>query len=506
MSKIVKIGSEARKELLKGADFIGDCVKSTLGCFGTNFFLEKGEKITNDGVTIANEIWLKDEVQNRGVRSLQEAAKRTNNEAGDGTTTAITLAQAILHEASRYLGDETKGILAKKTPAEVIKQIEKEKNEVIEKLNKMATSIENEEDLINSAKVSVEDDELADLIGTMQWALGKDGVIIAEESNERDSSIEKIHGIRIDNGFGTSNLINNQEKQTLEITDSKVILTDYTLHDLKPLQKVIDSLVKTGCRTITIVARAFSQEAILVCLKNINESGVKIFPINAPYVDQLEMMKDLATILGGTFYHYEERSLEDMQLVDVGFATKIIARQYNAIFTGKEDEKLCDRMISRTKELKDLLEGSQSEFEKKNVTRRLSQLNNGFALLKVGANSETERSWKKDKADDAVNAVRAALQEGVVKGAGLAFKEISEEMTNDYMLKRPLMSIYEQIMFSAPKDWKIPEWVKDPVKVLRVALTNACSVASVLATAGGVVVSELPKPRLMEEVKTNGQD
>jgi chaperonin GroEL len=507
MNKIVKLGIEARNELVKGAEFIAECVKSTLGPFGQNFFLEKGNKITNDGVTIAKEIWLKDEVKNRGVRAFQEVATRTNNEAGDGTTTAIILADTILKEAVKHLGDED--IIGKKRPIEVVNQIEKEKNEVIEKLSKMAEKIKTKEELINSAKVSVEDEKLGNLIGSMQWELGKDGVILAEETAEKNSSIEKINGLRIDNGFGTSILINNQEKQTLDILDTKIILTDYSFIDsaieekngFNPIKKIVDSLVRTGARNITIVARAFSANCIRTCLENINKGAVRIYPINAPYVDQKEIMQDLAAVLGGKFYHHEESRLEDMQLIDVGYAHKIVARRFDAVLTGKTDKKGKERVEKRIKELKDKLAGSKSEFEKKGLEQRISQLQNGFALLKVGANSETERNWKKDKADDAVNAVRAAFQEGVVDGAGLAFKKIAKELPEDYILKRPLMSIYEQINFSAPKDWKAPDWVKDPIKVLRVALENACSVAGTLATASGVVVKENDKPKYVEEIK-----
>jgi chaperonin GroEL len=495
--KLVKIGTEARNELMVGANFLADAVKRTLGPFGQNFFLEKGDRVTNDGVSIAQEIELKDEIQQRGVYALRKASIKTNDEAGDGTTSAIVLAQAILKDAVRNLGDDQKGIAGKKTPSEVIKQIETERLEIEEKLNKMAKPIKTVEQLVESARVSVENDELAKLIGETQWELGKDGIIIAEETAEETSSIEKIHGIRIDNGFGTSHIINNQEKQLLEVKDARVIMTNHTLGNLKPVENVINQLLKTGTTNIIIVARAFTNEAIAICLENIKQGNLKIFPINAPYTNQSEIMKDMAATLGGTFYDAESSSLEDMQLSDVGFASKLIARRYDAIFTGKNNTD------KRIEELKEQLKGSQSDFEKKQLQERIAQMTNGFAIIKVGANSETERKYKFDKVTDGVNAVRYALKEGVVDGAGLAFKQISEALPDTYLLKRPLLSIYEQIMFSAPKEFIIADWVKDPVFVLKTILKHACSVAGTLATVAGVTATEKIKPRYVEEVKND---
>jgi chaperonin GroEL len=495
--KIIKLGGEARSGLMKGCEFLYKAVSSTLGPHGQNFFLQKGDKITNDGVSIAREIESKDEVENRGITALRNAASKTNDEAGDGTTTAIILAFNILKEASRYLGDDTKGLTAKKTPVEIVKQLEDERKTVVDKLTAMATKVETEEQLIQSAIVSVEDDELGNIIGKAQWELGPDGFLIVEQSAEKTSSVQKINGIRIDNGLGTSLIINNQEKQSLEIENVNVIMCDSVLHNLKSLKKVIDDLVKLGVRNLAVVARGFSSECIQLCLQNINQGALKIYPINAPYTDQAEIMKDMAAVLGGTFYHQEERSLEDMMTSDVGFATKIVARRYDAIFTGKADDKPVTRIEARVKELQDKLAGEVSLFEQRNLKSRIAQMTNGFGIVKIGATSDTERNYKFDKAEDAVNAVRAALQEGVVPGAGLAFKQIADEMSDTCLLKRPLQSPYQQIISSSPKDFVISDTIKDPVKVLRVALTNACSIAGTLATAAGVTAERRPLEKLV---------
>lgn len=506
LNRIVIHGTKARNKMAKGANFLADSVKITLGPFGQNWFLDKKNAITNDGAKIAQEIVLKDEVENRGVVALREATRKTNDEAGDGTTTATTLAQAIYAKAVRLLGDEEEGIIGKITPAELIRQIETERKEVEEKLIAMAEPIETEEQLIKSAIVSVEDPALGKLIGETQFKLGKEAVLLAEETAERSSSIELVAGIRMDNGLGTAEVINNQEKQQLEVEDSRVILTNQTLQDLGPLQKVIEQLSRSGVTTLTIVARAFTSEAIQICLKNINNAKMKIYPLNAPYVDQAEIMKDLAAVLGGTFFHSEERAIQDMQISDVGYASKIVARRYDAVLAGKTDDKSKERIAKRIEELHEKLKGSKSDFEKKALQSRIAQLQNGFGIVRVGSDSELERRRLFDKCEDGVNAVRAAYQEGVVPGAGLAFKTISESLPDTYLLKQPLLSIYEQIKSLAPSGWEPEDWVKDPVKVLRIALKNACLAAGTFATAGGVITAENVKPRMVEEVSKQEED
>ena len=503
MPKIVLNGSKARNALIAGADKLSELVRSTLGPFGTNVFLEKGHRITNDGVSIAKEVELDDEIENKGAYVLREASTKTNEEVGDGTTTAIVLAQAIVKEAVRLLPDKEKGILAnKKTGIEVINQIEKEKNEVIEKLMAMAKPIKTEEELIQSAKVSVEDDNLGEIIGKAQWELGKDGILIAEETAERFCSVENVHGLQIDNGFGTSMLINNQEKGTLEVEDTQIILTDHTIHSMQPLERILQDIVNLKANSVTIIARAFTPEVVQYCMQNTNTlGGLKIYPINAPYTGQTDIMKDLEAILGGTFYHFEARNLEDIVVSDLGFASKIIAKRFSAIITGQDNPDIQTRVLNRIEDLSKQLESEVSEFEKRNLEKRIAQLKNGFSIVKIGANSENERKYLKDKADDAVNAVRCAFQEGVVAGGGLAFKQIADELPDTYILKKPLCSIYEQIMSTAPAGWEVSEEVKDPVKVLRVALERACSVAGTLATASGAIVSKKPETRYMVEAK-----
>lgn len=501
MKKIIKTGVEGRLELAKGAKALADAIGSTMGPFGSNFFLEKNERPTNDGISIAREFNLQDEVQNKGVKAIREAAEKTVMEVGDGTSSVIVFANAVYDKLSKSLSKE--GVMGAK-PIELKLKLMKEKEEVLTKLQAMVTPITTAEQLIDSATVSVEDPDMGKIIGESQWQLGPEGYLLAEETAERTSSVEITKGIRIDNGFGTSQVINNQEKQTLEVEDSKIILTSFAIKNIQDWQKVmkICELIWRQGKTkqdspvnmvpITIIARAWTDETVNYCLQNINK-GAKIYPLSAPYINMQERFKDLQAVLGGRFIDSESADLEDLQLSDVGFAKKVVARRYDALITGTNDTITQERINKRVEELKQQLEGEQSDFAKKALTERIAQLTNGFGIVKVGSPSDMERKRLFDKVEDGVNAVRVALQGGTVKGAGLAFKEIADTLPDTYLIKRPLYSIYETIMANSPSDFVIEDWVRDPFLVLKAVLDRGCESASALATAGGAIVNELPK-------------
>lgn len=494
LNKVVAIDTidnptSAQDRIMRGVNFICDAVKQTLGPWGKNFLLEKGLKITNDGISIAKEIQMKDEIEDLALRIVREVAVKTNEEAGDGTTTALTLAQAILKKALFLLpGKKLKG---QKSAVQIRKQINEECAAVVKHLGEMATPIKTKEELVNVAMVSSEMEDMAKMIAETQWELGPDGVIIPEESNDTGISIERVNGVRFDNGFGTSLMMNNLEKQRLEVKDVHVIMTNYTIKDLNPLKPVLDQMVKNRWTDIVIIARAFTDETVKLCMEN-HKAGVKLYPINAPYVNQAQVMEDLAAVLGGTFINSEKQNLEDVQISDVGFAEKVLCYRFSAIFTGAGQK---DRIEKRLEDLKREREGEESSFARKQLDQRISQLTNGFAILNVGALSATDRKYKYDKAEDAVNSVRSALQEGTVPGAGLAFKQISEGMSEDNILKVPLKAVYDQIMANAGEEIEVEPWVRNSVKSDRVALQNACQIAADLATTCGAVANEFPKSK-----------
>lgn len=496
MMKINKVGIPARDSALKGVKYAAEIIKSTIGPWGQNVALEKQNRITNDGYTIANELVpsIKDEFERRGAVIANEACSKTNDQAGDGTSTSWALTLSILNEAIRFLPKEG-GIKAKKTPSEIREAINKSRAEVVAELEKMAEPIKSKEDLVKAALVSTEDEELAKLIGETQWDLGPDGIIMAEEVNETSCSIEKVKGIRLDNGFAGSHMINNPEKNSLELNDMPIFLTNYTigapeLEILKPLLFV--PLINQKKPGIILVARAFTPDAIKICTETL-KAGFMIAPVNAPYEHQKEVMKDIEAVVGGRYIDTEEARLEDVHINDVGFVKRFTASQYDGTVTGEDNQFSAGRILNRVDELKKKFIGEKSDFYKKKLEARIAQLSSGFAILKVGSYSLANRKRLKDKADDAVNSTRWALKYGVVPGAGQAFKTISDKMDSENILKRPLTCVYDQITTTAPEGWTIPEWVKDPVFVLKTALTNACDVAAQLATINGQVVTENKK-------------
>lgn len=493
VKKVSAIGFEGRDKLVKGANYIADAVKKTIGPGGQNFAIEKGNRVTNDGITIAKELIgsQEDEIEEQGAKILLNAVTRANDEVGDGSSTATILTQSIVKEAVRQLPSKDR-LVGKMTTTQLLKAIETDFQTVVEKLKETATPIETEQQLIDVATVSVENQELGELIGKTQWSLGAEGVILAEETNDRACSVELLSGIMLDNGFGSSMVINNPEKEALEVKNVAVIYTNHTVSDLQVVAPVIEQLIKIGKRDIIFMSRAFTNEAIQQCLKNM-ENGLNIYPLNAPYTDQAEIMLDLQAVLGGRFINTDVDSLDSLQVSDVGFATHVIAKRSTTIITGKDDEAAKERVKSRIEKLEQKRQGTGSEFERRNLSTRIAQLTNGFALLKIGAISETERKYLKDKADDAVNAVRAAFQEGIVKGGGLALYEISEELPEESILKNAIKAPHLEIKANIGEDFNVPEQVVDAVKVLRVALEKACSVAGILATAGGAVVTKKKK-------------
>lgn len=500
---IIKIGVSARDCLIQGANFLADAIRSTLGPYGANAYLEKGDKVTNDGRTIAQEFWHKDEIVNRGINLLRQAGVRTDEQVHDFTTTAITLGQAILKSAVKKLPTDSI-VLGKMTGIEVINKIDAECLEITDRLSKMKSDITTKEQLVDAATVSVEDKELGKLIGETQFELGKDAVLLAEESNEKTSSIKLVKGIRIDNGFSSNLIAFDVETQSLITPKCKTLLTNHVIVSLKPITHVIKSLSDNKVYNLCIFARGFSAEAIKEAVKY-SEAGFQIYPINAAYTDQSEVMKDLSAVLGGRYIHMEAAGLDDIQLSDLGYAEKIVARRWDTIITGIDDNNSQARTKGRVTELKKQFAVSESDFEKTQLTVRMAQLERGFGIVKIGG-SPTRRKYLLDKAVDAVNTVRMAYRYGVVPGAGQALKTISDDLPESYILKAPIRAIYEQITSTAPKEFVIPEWVKDSVKGLQVALREACETASTFATVLIAIAQEIPKPKYIQEAKEEAEE
>jgi chaperonin GroEL len=494
--KISTVGIPARDSAVKGANYLADAVKATLGPFGSDVLLEKQNKITNDGYTIAAAIapTIENEFERRGALVFLQASTKTNDEVGDATTTAMTLAQAILKEAIKYLPKE--GTLgSKKTASELRTQLLKEKEQVLAYLKSVTKTVDSQEDLKESALVSVENEELASMLAEAQWKLGSDGVIICEDSAEQHSQLEYIKGIKLDNGMVSTTTINNQEKGTLDVTDVPVILTNYTFHEdndnFGKIKTVLEQLILSGKREIVLFGSAFSPNMVLKCLSE-QQNGIFIFPMNAPYSHQKSVMRDIQAVVGGTFIEREEMNLEDITLSDVGHISSMSAGQWSTVIAGEKDP------TERVKVLKQELKGTVSDFNKKLLETRIAQLENGCAVLKIGGKTELDRKKLKDKADDAVNSVRLALRGGTIRGAGIALKEAGESLPEGSLLTTPLASVYNQIVSSAPKDFVIEEWVRDPYITIESALNNAVSIATTFANIGAIVTEKDEKKVYVE--------
>lgn len=498
--------SEAIDRVMRGVETVAS-VKATLGPYGRNFLIEKsGSRITNDGVTIAQQMQSKDEIEELAIRTVREAASKTNEEAGDGTTTCLTLAESIFKAAYEYLPRE--GVIGRKSVMSLRKSILDEAKYVVDELAKMAKPVETLEELIDVARVSVEDDELAKMVAEIQWEIGKDGVVLAEETAEPMCSVEKVEGIRIDNGLGATNVMNDTERQRLIVRNVPVLLTTYEINNFNELMGPINQMVQGGITEMVIMARAFSNDAIRVLMENYNK-GIRVYPMNAPYINQREIMKDLEAVLGGRYINHEETTLDSVTASDFGLASQVVGYRYNATFAGDpKDENAKNRVKARIEKLEEEHKGEPSKFNKRAIEDRIAQLKTGFAIMKIGSISDADRKYKFDKVEDAVNAVRSALQSGTVKGGGLAMKEIAEGMPEDFILKEAFKAPYNQIMANAGETFKIEDWVRNSFKVERVATENAARIASTLITIGGAVATERIKPineLLSRELRTQGE-
>lgn len=497
--KIILTGADAREQILAGVDYLANAVKITLGPKGRNFasgIVGGPIKISNDGVSLSKEIQGRNEFEDIGVRAVREAATKTNDKAGDGTTTAVVLTQAILKSPALEFDKDVIG----QSADDAVKKIAEETEVVIAELEKMATPITSREHLISVANVSVENEGLAELLGGAQWDVTAAGTVLAEEYNEVKDTVVFIHGVRIDNGLGTSAIANNQQKGALELKDIQIIVTDKIFNkaqDIKDLNGLFKSLIDAGSTGIVLVGRAFDETALGLCVKNIalhfeGKGGYPIYPINAPYIDHGEIMEDLAAATGAKFVKSTERNLAQITTRDVGIATKVFCTRYEGIITGvkrSDDERVDGLVDARIESIKEKMKGEISAFEKKALESRLAQLTVGTAIIKVGAETEQERKYKKDKVDDAVNAVKAAMQEGIVPGAGQALMQIADAHP-DFIIADALRAPYKQILANAGGNLEIPEWVQDPLKVVRTAFEKASSIARSLATTEIVVTYE----------------
>lgn len=493
-------GIKARDAYFKGADTVAQAVIDSIGIFGLNLATEKGKKTTNDGKLISQSISvaLEDEFERQGALMQHEACDRTNDEVADATSTTIALTKGIRDELKNYLPNATR-FIAVKSVAELSSQIDKEYDEVISKLEEKITPITTKEQLVKSALVAVEDEKLAELIGSTQWELGEDGRLIPEEVNETECSVEKLDGILLDNGFASSLNINNPKDQSLTLENGYIFLTNHQVReehimgDNSPVRNLITSMSHAGMNNLVIMSQAFTDKALELIANITNNTPFKIYGINAPYVNQGQMLLDIESVTGGKCILQDTGSLEDLTIDNLGSFSKLKMRIMGGVIAGKEENK--EKKEARIAKLREELEGEQSFFAKRMLEERIAALNGKLAFLKIGAYVKSDRERLKDKADDAVVSVRMAWKSGTVRGAGLALHEIGQTLPDTAIIKKALSTVYFQIKKTAPEDFVIEEWVRDPFITLKTALKNACECAKSMARIHGSVVTKDIKPK-----------
>ncbi len=526
MAKQILFDEKARQALKRGVDKLANAVKVTLGPRGRNVVLDKGfgtPQIVNDGVTIAKEIELEDKFENIGAELVKEVASKTNDVAGDGTTTATVLAQAIISEG-------LKNVAAGANPLLIKNGIEKGVKAIVEELQKMKQDISTKEERQQVASIAANDSEIGRVIAEAMEEVGPEGVITVEESQSFGIQKEVVEGMQFDKGFISPYMITNPERMEAEYEDPYILITDKKISALSDILPLLEKLAQSGKKELVIIAEDVEGEALATLVVNKLRGTFNTLAVKAPgFGDRRkEMLDDIAVLTGGTVISEDVGlKLENVEIGQLGQARRVIATKENTtIVEGKGDEQ---KIKARIAQIKKELEKTESEFDKEKLQERLAKLSGGVAVLKVGAATETEMKEKKLRIEDALAATKAAVEEGIVVGGGVALlratkaldgvKVDNEEKVGIEILKKVLEEPIKLIAFNAGKNGDVViEEVKrqpgnygynaasdkyedlveagiiDPTKVTRTALQNAASIAAMLLTTEAVV-TDLPEKK-----------
>ncbi|MFH1966412.1 MAG: chaperonin GroEL [Patescibacteria group bacterium] len=524
MAKQIKFDEQARRRLKNGVDKLANAVKVTLGPKGRNVVLDKGfgsPEITNDGVTIAKEIELENKFENIGASLVKEAAEKTNDAAGDGTTTATILTQAIVTQG-------LKNVTAGANPLSLKRGIEKGVKAVVKELQKMSKPVSGKGEIAQIATISAEDSEVGDLIAEAIQEVGKDGVITIEESQTFGLSKETVKGMRFDKGYISPYMITNAEKMQAEFEDPYILITDKKISSIQEILPLLEKVTQTGKKDIVLIADDIDGEALATLVINKLRGTFNALAIKAPgFGDKKkEMLHDIAVLTGGQVISEElGLKLENTEMKMLGRARKVISNKENTTIVEGKGSKA--DIETRVNQIRTELNNSDSEFDKEKLQERLAKLAGGVAVIKVGAATESEQKYKQAKIEDALNATKAAMAEGIVPGGGVALiralkafddvKVKGEEKIGLAILRRALEEPLRQIAANAGKDGAVvvDEIAKktggygynaakgkyedlfnagiiDPTKVTRSALENAASAAAMLLTTE-CVITDLPE-------------
>ncbi|GGL62853.1 chaperonin GroEL [Sporolactobacillus putidus] len=521
MAKEIKFGEEARRSMLRGVDVLADAVKVTLGPKGRNVVLDKkygSPLITNDGVTIAKEIELEDKFENMGARLVSEVASKTNDVAGDGTTTATVLAQAMIREG-------LKNVTSGANPMGIRRGIEKATQAAVEGLKKISKPIEGKASIAQVAAISSADEKVGELIAEAMEKVGNDGVVTIEESKGFATELDVVEGMQFDRGYASAYMVTDQDKMEASLENPYILITDKKISNIQEILPVLEKVVQQG-KSMLIIAEDVEGEALATLVVNKLRGTFNAVAVKAPgFGDRRKaMLEDIAILTGGEVITEDlGLDLKSTTIEQLGTAAKVIVTKDNTTIVEGAGES--DKIAGRVGQIKAQLEETTSDFDKEKLQERLAKLAGGVAVIKVGAATETELKERKLRIEDALNSTRAAVQEGIVAGGGTALANVikdvaavqaeGDEKTGVNIviraLEEPVRQIGENaglegsviveklkgqkpgIGYDAAKD----EWVDmiaagivDPTKVTRSALQNAASVSAMLLTTEAVVADK----------------
>jgi len=526
MAKQIFFEIDARNKMKKGVDTLANAVKVTLGPKGRNVVIDKkfgAPQVTKDGVTVAKEIELEDPIENMGAQMVKEVASKTADIAGDGTTTATVLAQSIISEGLR-------NVTAGANPMDLKRGIDKAVTAVVEHLKKQSVTVGNDNSKIQQvASISANNDEsIGKLIAQAMTKVGKEGVITVEEAKGTDTTVEVVEGMQFDRGYVSPYFVTNSEKMEADLENPYILIYDKKISSMKDILHILEKVAQSG-RPLLIISEDLEGEALATLVVNKLRGTLKVAAVKAPgFGDRRkEMLQDLAVLTKGTVISEEQGyKLEGVELASLGQASAItIDKDNTTIVGGKGDKK---NITARVNQIKAQIESTTSDYDKEKLQERLAKLSGGVAVLYIGAATEMEMKEKKDRVDDALHATRAAVEEGIVPGGGVAYVRAIEsleklkginddETTGIQIVKRALEEPLRQIVVNSGiegsivlqkiKDGKkdfgfnartevyenlMTAGVIDPTKVTRIALENAASIAGMLLTTE-CVISDKPE-------------
>lgn len=524
-NKDVIFGEKVRKSLKNGVDAVANAVRVTIGPRGRNVALDKGygsPTITNDGVSIAKEITLKDKFENMGAEIVKEVASKTNDAAGDGTTTAVVIMQAIVNEGMKRTSLGANAM-------NVRRGIDEAMRDTLKELKDMAKAVKSNEEIRQVATVSAESEELGKVIAETIEKVGKDGVVTVEESQSLGIESDVVEGLEFDKGYVSAYMVTNPERLEAEYREVPVLITDKKISTIKDILPLLERLAQAGSKDLVIIAEDCDGEALATFVVNKLRGAFNVLVVKAPGYGERkkDMLQDIAITVGAQVISEDlGLSLEKAEVTHLGKASRIVSTKDSTIIIGGKGDK--KSIVARVDSLKRQLETTDSKFDKEKLEERIAKLSGGVAVIRVGAATETEMKYLKLKIEDAVNATKAAIEEGIVPGGGAALAKIAHRLTEkleskksnpefsagyEIMLKALLMPLY-QIAYNAGREDgamvvvnkvasekgalgfdavsgeyvnMIDKGIIDPVKVTRSGVQNAASAAAILLTTEAAV-------------------